>query len=103
MEIGERETVIIVNEADLAEGFFLFGTTSEKKFKKVLRKVGKANVEELSAGGEWYEAKVDSSCLNLNNFAIGRRRKRTMSEEQRVTAGERLKKARTAKAKEPQP
>ena len=48
MELSERETVIMINYADLAEGYFVFGTSIPAHFRKLCSRIGgKTNLLDL--------------------------------------------------------
>lgn len=76
MKATEHETIILLNDADLAEGYFQFSTTKELQFRKLCKRIGgEANlldVKTSSANGAitgWL-CKVPSIYFSKATFAI---------------------------------
>lgn len=86
MEKNERETVIIINLADIKDGYFSFGTSERSHFARLCKRIGGRNVlrevrEDKDCNGDvkWWQCHVPVQFLSLRTFAIGRKAKRNTS------------------------
>lgn len=76
MEKNERETLIVLNEADLAGGYFIFGTSVERHFTKLCKRVGGESglleVKKSTRGGvvTYWACMVPKKFLLKANFGI---------------------------------
>lgn len=105
--IEEQETHILINKADLREGYFRFTTSSAVDFKRLVNRIGgESKLLELTVHGktdeetgkkhitEWI-AKVPAEYISLTTFGI--RIKRSYSEEVKKQFTERINKVRVEK------
>lgn len=75
----ERETIICINDADLAEGWFRFGTSRKDHFDKLNRRVG-SNIlstkisKDAKGNPVYWDCKV-AKCALRTNFGVGVRGK----------------------------
>jgi len=94
MEASERETIITINDADLMEGFFRFGTSKRSHYDRVKKKVGELIIEqhiETHLGApQWWSLKIDKCALTKTGFSI--RRPPKISNEERIARQARAKK-----------
>jgi len=79
MELAEKETIILINQADKAQGFFSFGTSEESHFKRMCKIVGDKNILSIKLSTNpttkkvsWWDVKVNIQCLNEGNWGISR-------------------------------
>lgn len=74
MEKAERETIIHINEADKANGFFRFGTSERHVWNKILKRVGEANLRVTSVNDDdsqrWYSAHIPIKYLSRTTLGI---------------------------------
>lgn len=77
MSIEEQETIILLNEADLAEGYFQFGTSLQRRFDRLCKQVkGRENLISIKEDKEtdgtirWWQCKVPVAYLNTRSFSI---------------------------------
>lgn len=105
MEKCERETLILINQADKEEGFFIFSTTYRPDYQRFCRKVPKdkfLDYRETKESGRvvGWEVKVPYAYLRPASFGIGRpvnsRPKLTLKQklEMRETLKRRLENAK---------
>ena len=81
MAIEEQETIILINAADLKEGFFRFSTSRKTDFERLCRRVGgranllKYEVSTADGGGvvEW-RCRVPACYWKRTTFGIGQKR-----------------------------
>lgn len=80
-----NETIILLNEADLREGYFVFSTSRDTHFVRLCKRVGGAeNLLEVKLSKRdgkvtWYSAKVPVKYLSrthfgLRNFAVDKKK-----------------------------
>lgn len=68
MGYEEQETQILINQADLKEGFFTFGTSRQCDYNKLIRKVGESRVlntrisHDPEGNPVYWSCKVDRGC-----------------------------------------
>jgi hypothetical protein len=71
-----NETIILMNEEELKEKYFSFGTSLKRHFKKLCNRVGRENLIEVreSRSGEgkvnWWQCKVPLKYLSRAHFGI---------------------------------
>jgi hypothetical protein len=77
MDRSEKETLIIVNRADLDEGFFIFGTSQKTHFQKLCKRVrGRDKLIDVkhtkSRDGKsvWWECRVPCEFLSRSTFGV---------------------------------
>ena len=76
---SEKETLILINKADSREGFFLVSTSNQSDYKRLIKRVGAANVlsvkERMSQNRtvQW-EVKLPIQYLSKTTFGIRRDR-----------------------------
>lgn len=74
--MSEYETIILLNDSDLDEGFFTFGTSKVGHYRKILKKLGKETLIDIKItkspeGKDWYwHLKIPVSCLSKSHFGI---------------------------------
>lgn len=79
MSYDEQETLIRLNQADLKEGWFSFGTSRQCDFEKLIRRIGSENVLSVTESKDregkttFWNCKVSSKCLSRANWGIRRR------------------------------
>lgn len=87
MEKNEQETIILINEGDMAEGFFRVSTTRENVFNRIEKRVDDdfhTPVEisyDIKGRPCCWIMKIPKKYLSKRTFGIGKPRK--VSEEQR--------------------
>lgn len=74
-DIEESETNIIINQADLKDGYFVFGTSMSSHFQKLCRRVGETNLLEVKKSTRdgqttYWQCKVPSRYLSKSHFGI---------------------------------
>ncbi len=77
MEKSEKETVVILNRADLEDGFFVFGTSQKSHFQKLCKRInGRDKLLDLkytkSKDGKssWWECRVPAKFLSRSTFGV---------------------------------
>ncbi len=62
MEPAERETIVLINDADLEDGYFRISTTKKKVYEMMLKRIGPDEVVStkvtLSANGDFSEGNI---------------------------------------------
>ena len=81
METSEQETIIVVNQADIRDGYFRFNTTRRKDFERLCKRVGgKENLLATSEGKDKdgsvtsWRCKVPARFWKAAAFGIGIKR-----------------------------
>lgn len=103
MSDAERETVICVNRADAAEGWFSFFTTDGAEYRRLCQRIGGENKllrnDVGMRGGKpsSWNCRVPIEFLSPRTFAIGARKRKLLTTAQREALGDRLKRARSVK------
>lgn len=102
MEACERETIICINDADLQDGYFSFGTSKRNHYERLKKKVGDWFIDEKieTCGGVpvYWSIKVKAECLTKKGFGIRTPRVVTDAErEKRRIASAHLSKYRFSK------
>lgn len=70
------ETIILLNDDDLKDGFFKIGTSKKKIYEKILRRVGGRSelldVKESISQGKvsWWEIKIPKIFLSKSNLGV---------------------------------
>lgn len=96
LSTSEQETVVINN---LGEEYVIIHSSVARDITKLLRHPGVTIVREGRYGRtRWIEATVPMGQWSPTS-GVKRQTKRVMTEEQRLAAGERLKKAREERAR----
>jgi hypothetical protein len=79
--MSDHETIILINDGDISEGFFCFSTTKAVQFAKLCKRVGGEEnllaVATSTHGGKitsWV-CKVPLKYLSKRNWSIGPKRK----------------------------
>jgi hypothetical protein len=79
--MSDNETIILINDADVADGFFRFSTSKPKQFAKLCKRIGgedKLLEVKVSTQGtkvtSWV-CKVPIAYLSKRNWSIGPKRK----------------------------
>lgn len=81
MEANEHETIIIINDGDMKEGFFRFSTSKASDFSRLCRRVGgEENLRSISKHSQGskvtqFIATLDRKYLSRATWGIGRKRK----------------------------
>ena len=70
MELCERETIILLNNQDLKDGFFIFYTTEKKQFNKLVKRIGEKHLIDVKIGSFHYECKVPIKFWSKNIIGI---------------------------------
>lgn len=71
-----HETIILLNEADLREGYFAFSTSKEAHFLRLCRRVGgvenllEVKTSERDGKITWWSAKVPVKYLSKTHFGL---------------------------------
>lgn len=79
--MSEHETIILLNDSDLDEGYFTVSTSKVGHFKKLLKKLGKdtfldIKITKSPEGKDWYwQMKIPTTCLSKATFGIKRPKK----------------------------
>lgn len=86
MYIGEKETIITINDADMREGFFYFGTSKRHHYDRIKKLLKEEHIVEEKihyhgAAPSYWSMKLRSDCLTKRGFSI--RPPRTYSDSQR--------------------
>jgi len=77
----ENETIILINDGDVAQGFFRWSTTKPKQFAKLCKRVGgeerllEVKLSHHGARITSWTCKVPVEYLSKRNWSIGIRRK----------------------------
>lgn len=72
MSLSESETIYLVNEQDLKEGYFQIGTSLPRVYNRVIKRLGKENLlsEEIRKDREgkvtWYQMRIPRRFLSRN-------------------------------------
>ena len=97
MENSENETIIILNKADIREGFFRFSTSSKVDFSRLCKRIGgEQSLRKLTLSTqengvkivEWI-CEVPIEFLSMTTFGI--RMKNKMSFEERKKKADRAR------------
>ena len=89
MKPEERETIIVLNRADMAEGLFTFGTSEASEFRRLCRRIGGQDkllglrTRQQGCKIAWWEAQVPIRFLSRTTWAIGARKPRSLTDKQR--------------------
>lgn len=102
----EYETIICINAADKAEGFFRIGTSIPGHFRRICRKVGRENLIDLrislSADGNpcYWDCKIPIGNLQESSLSVKKLVKpsRNLTQKERDIRGARLLKFRYQKS-----
>jgi hypothetical protein len=79
--MSDSETVILINDGDIADGFFRFSTTKPKQFAKLCKRIGgEGNLLDLQVSTQGaritsWVCKVPIAYLSKRNWSIGPKRK----------------------------
>jgi hypothetical protein len=94
------ETIILLNEEDRKEGFFVFSTSKAVDYQRLIRRIGgEENLidTQVSTQGkkvvEWI-CKVPIEFISKSTFSIGKKRQVNLTPERRAELAERMKNAR---------
>jgi len=63
----ERETNLLINQQDLADGFFVFGTSERHHYQKVLKRCAGGILSDKQLGTKecpYWQLKIDAKCLS---------------------------------------
>jgi hypothetical protein len=81
MSDSENETIILINDADVADGFFRFSTSKPKQFAKLCKRIGGEakliSVQHSTQGARVvsWTCKVPIAYLSKTSWGIGPKRK----------------------------
>lgn len=70
MEKQEKETIILINEADLEDGFIIFSTTKKSFRDRLLKRLGSSNVIKEEVSGGMFTIYVKASRWSRTNFGF---------------------------------
>lgn len=99
METSEHETIILLNQGDLAEGYFWFSTTKESIFNKLCNRIGgKDKILEVKVSHDCWNCKLPRKFWKGASMCIGK--PRAISDSQRDALRTRGFKGRKAIKKE---
>lgn len=79
--MSDNETIILINDGDVAEGFFRFSTSKPKQFAKLCKRVGgEGNLLDVQISTQGskvtsWTCKVPVAYLSKRNWSIGPKRK----------------------------
>lgn len=79
--MSDNETIILINDGDVSEGFFRFSTSKAKQFAKLCKRVGgEGNLLDVQVSTEGskvtsWTCKVPIAYLSKRNWSIGPKRK----------------------------
>ena len=79
--MSDNETIILINDGDVAEGFFRWSTTKPKQFTKLCKRIGgEQNLLDLKLSHTGnkitgWVCKVPIEFLSKRNWSIGPKRK----------------------------
>lgn len=83
---SERETVVIINLADLEDGYFSFGTSESSHFKRLCKRIGGESAlievrydKDRRGIVRWWQCRVPAQFLSKRTFRIGLRANRNTS------------------------
>lgn len=102
MEKREQETIILINEKDLEEGYISIGTFSTALFASLLKRLGRDSIVSQSVSTDrkgrpvWYDLKVKAACWSRRGWQV--RRPPQISPQRREQARERLLRIRAGQA-----
>ena len=68
--IEEIETQININQADMRDGYFSFGTSHKPHWNMILKRVGEENLVDIKNSLDWWSAKVPKKYLSLTHLGI---------------------------------
>lgn len=76
--MSEHETIILLNDSDIAEGYFQVGTSKVGHYRKLLKKLGEKTFIEIKINKDregndtYWDMKIPVSCLSKATFGIKR-------------------------------
>ena len=89
-----NETIILINEEESKDGYFSFGTSLERNFKRLCRRVGgKGKLIEVRESRtkdgktNWWECKVALKYLSKSHFGVRKCIAERSSEGEKVKSG----------------
>jgi hypothetical protein len=81
LSMRDEETIILLNQEEMREGYFTFGTSVPREYKRLIKRIGgvnklkSLNLSKTPSGVvTWYDCKVPIEYYFRNTFAIGKRR-----------------------------
>lgn len=103
MELAESETIILINDGDLKDGFFRFSTTKLTEWTKLLKIVKSmdnlSDIKMTEARGRVtsWQCKIPRSYLSSAGWKIGKKVPKVLSEEEKARLADQLKRGREKK------
>ena len=95
MELCEKETTILMNDADIRDGFFHFGTSKRNHYERIKKTFPEYIIEEsterIDNTAVYWNLKLDACLLTKKGFAI--RKPRVISDELRLKLQARARKS----------
>ena len=75
----ESETTIVINQADLEDGYFVFGTSIPSHFQRLCKKIGKDNIQTKESTKDgvvtYWDCRIPSKYLAKGSFCVKKPRK----------------------------
>ena len=78
----DRETIICLNQADMRDGFFVFGTSEATHFRRLCRRIGgqdnlhNLKVSKFEGKPVWWECEVPVEYMSRTTWGIRKRKGR---------------------------